>query len=479
LSLSNDDEVFGTVLRLGITGKLFFGLLATSSLVALALAFAVQINFTRGFLGYLNEQELQRVERLAPLLAQAYVENGENWRFLQGRQRGNWYDMIRMVDVNVMENEEERLGPADETLMGINFRLTLVDENQERIVGAPASTIPDATLRPIMVDNRIVAYVALLPFTQVSTDAARTFERQQRISTWIISMLSILVAALVAMILARTLMSPVRKIASATRALAAGNFDQRINVSSRDELGRLADDFNLLALSLKRNEQLRRNFMADVSHELRTPLAVLKGEMEAMEDGMRELSVDNIRALQSEVTSLNKLVNDLYDLSLADIGALTYRKAEINLKVLVEQVLSQYQHRMESAGLLLLFEAKLDDYPVLADPDRLKQLFINLLENSIRYTDANGRILITLTRENGYVVVQIEDSAPGVTDEQLQQLFDRMYRVESSRSRNNGGAGLGLAICRKIAEGHDGDISAGHSSLGGIYMRVTLPVSQP
>jgi two-component system sensor histidine kinase BaeS len=292
-------------------------------------------------------------------------------------------------------------------------------------------------------------------------------------------MLSILVAALVAMILARTLMSPVRKIASATRALAAGNFDQRINVSSRDELGRLADDFNLLALSLKRNEQLRRNFMADVSHELRTPLAVLKGEMEAMEDGMRELSVDNIRALQSEVTSLNKLVNDLYDLSLADIGALTYRKAEINLKVLVEQVLSQYQHRMESAGLLLLFEAKLDDYPVLADPDRLKQLFINLLENSIRYTDANGRILITLTRENGYVVVQIEDSAPGVTDEQLQQLFDRMYRVESSRSRNNGGAGLGLAICRKIAEGHDGDISAGHSSLGGIYMRVTLPVSQP
>lgn len=465
------------MLRLGITGKLFFGLLATSSLVALALAFAVQINFTRGFLGYLNEQELQRVERLTPLLAQAYVENGENWQFLQGRQRGNWYDMIRMVDVNVMENEEERLGPADETLMGINFRLSLVDENQERIVGASTSTIPDATLRPIIVDNQVVAYVALLPFTQVSTDAARTFERQQRISTWIISMLSILVAAVVASILARTLMSPVRKIASATRELAAGNFDQRINVSSRDELGRLADDFNLLALSLKRNEQLRRNFMADVSHELRTPLAVLKGEMEAMEDGMRELSVENIRALQSEVNSLNKLVNDLYDLSLADIGALTYRKSEMNLKPLLQQVLSQYQHRIASAGLMFVFEAKQDNYPVLADPDRLKQLFINLLENSIRYTDAKGRILITMAMDNGNVVVQVEDSAPGVTDEQLQQLFDRMYRVESSRSRNNGGAGLGLAICRKIAEGHDGDISTGHSSLGGIYMRVTLPAA--
>ncbi|GFZ81658.1 two-component sensor histidine kinase [Pseudohongiella nitratireducens] len=465
------------MLRLGITGKLFFGLLATSSLVALALAFAVQINFTRGFLGYLNEQELQRVERLAPLLAQAYVENDENWEFLQGRNRGNWYDMIRMVDVNVMENEEERLGPADETLMGINFRLSLVDENRERIVGASSSTIPDATLRPIIVDDRIVAYVALLPFTQVSTDAARTFERQQRISTWIISILSILVAAVVAIILARTLMSPVRKIAGATRELAAGNFDQRIKVSSRDELGRLADDFNLLALSLKRNEQLRRNFMADVSHELRTPLSVLKGEMEAMEDGMRELSVDNIRALQSEVTSLNKLVNDLYDLSLADIGALTYRKHEINLKQLLEQVLSQYQHRVELAGLILLFEAGDADYTVLADPDRLKQLFINLLENAIRYTDVKGRILVTMKRESGDVVIQLEDSAPGVTDEQLQQLFDRMYRVESSRSRNNGGAGLGLAICRKIVEGHDGEISAGHSSLGGIYMRVALPAT--
>ena len=305
--------------RLGITGKLFFGLLATSSLVALALAIAVQINFTRGFLGYLNEQELQRVERLTPLLAQAYIDNDENWRFLQGRQRGNWYDMIRMVDVNVSETSEGRPEPADETLMGINFRLSLVDENQEHIVGAPSSIIPEATLRPIIVDGRTVAYVALLPFTQVSTDAARTFERQQRISTWIISILSILVAAVVAIILARTLMSPVRRIAGATRELAAGNFDQRIQVSSRDELGRLADDFNLLALSLKKNEQLRRNFMADISHELRTPLAVLKGEMEAMEDGMRELSVENINVLQSEVTSLNKLVNDLYDLSLIHI----------------------------------------------------------------------------------------------------------------------------------------------------------------
>lgn len=461
--------------RLGITGKLFFGLLATSSLVALALAIAVQINFTRGFLGYLNEQELQRVERLTPLLAQAYIDNDENWRFLQGRQRGNWYDMIRMVDVNVSETSEGRPEPADETLMGINFRLSLVDENQEHIVGAPSSIIPEATLRPIIVDGRTVAYVALLPFTQVSTDAARTFERQQRISTWIISILSILVAAVVAIILARTLMSPVRKIAGATRELAAGNFDQRIQVSSRDELGRLADDFNLLALSLKKNEQLRRNFMADISHELRTPLAVLKGEMEAMEDGMRELSVENINVLQSEVTSLNKLVNDLYDLSLADIGALTYRKAEVDLKPLMDHVLSQFQHRTETAGLTLKFDSADETYPVLADPDRLKQLFSNLLENSIRYTDRDGQVQVSMNLRSGSVVIQIEDSAPGVTSEQLQQLFERMYRVESSRSRNNGGAGLGLAICRKIVEGHDGDITTGHSKLGGIYMRVTLP----
>jgi two-component system sensor histidine kinase BaeS len=216
--------------------------------------------------------------------------------------------------------------------------------------------------------------------------------------------------------------------------------------------------------------------VADISHELRTPLAVLRGEIEAVQDGVRQLSSQTLDTLHGEVMRLERLVGDLYELSLSDIGAMQYRKTQIDLLEVLQQSLEAHRAQFAEKGLTLLpaphRPAKL---PMLGDPERLSQLFTNLLKNTLRYTDCGGQLRISIEVRDGWVQLNFQDSAPGVPEKALPRLFDRLYRVESSRSREHGGAGLGLALCKNIVEAHDGTIDARPSPLGGLWIAINLP----
>ena len=286
-----------------------------------------------------------------------------------------------------------------------------------------------------------------------------------------------LFAALAAALLSRTFLAPARAIGTATHRLAAGDFETRVAVAAEDEFGRLADDFNLLARTLGRNEAMRRRMMADVAHELRTPLAIIHGELAAVEDGVRPFGPDTLGSLQAETRALAKLVDDLYQLSLSDLGALDYRRRDLELRGLMAEALLPLRERCRAAGL------ELDDggvagepIAVHADADRLAQLVTNLVENAVRYTDAPGRIEVSVRRAGRDAVLELHDSPPGVPSQELDKLFERFFRLEGSRSRASGGAGLGLAICRNIVEAHDGTIEAFASPLGGLGVRVRLPL---
>jgi two-component system sensor histidine kinase BaeS len=271
------------------------------------------------------------------------------------------------------------------------------------------------------------------------------------------------------------LLAPVKQVAAATHRLAAGHYSERVSVSANDEVGQLARDFNQLALTLESNERLRREFMADVSHELRTPLAVMRGELEAIEDGVRKLDAQSMQSLQGEVKMLSKLVDDLYELSLADVGALTYRKIPLDLNVLTSDSAAMFYERSQARALTLEVDLPATPLPVQADDQRLRQLLSNLLENAMRYTDQGGTVRIQARREGANVRVDIMDSGPGVSSEQLSRLFERFYRTDGSRSRDSGGAGLGLAISRSIAQAHGGTLAAAHSPLGGVWLTLLLP----
>ncbi len=260
-----------------------------------------------------------------------------------------------------------------------------------------------------------------------------------------------------------------------THRLAAGDFTARVVATGQDELGRLAQDFNQLASTLEKNQQMRQAFMADISHELRTPLAVLRGELEAIQDGVRQFTPESVASLQAEVGTLTKLVDDLHQLSLSDEGALAYQKKPLEIVALIEVAAGAFRERFAARGLTLSLSLP-ENVTLFGDRDRLMQLFNNLLENSLRYTDAGGGLLIQGECQGARFVLRFSDSAPGVSDEQLAKLFERFYRAEGSRNRASGGSGLGLAICANIVAAHGGTISADHSSSGGVSITVSLPL---
>lgn len=465
-------------MRIGVRQKLIAAMLGASAVTTIAMGFVSQYGFTRGFIDYLNDQALARMEALVPKVAALYRQ-GSGWQYLRDHPR-DWFDTVGVPGAgpSVIRPGNEPFKMENMDVTGTGLRITLLDEQRRFLIGYPALT-PDAIYRRVVSQGATVGWLAVVPLKRISNLAETRFQRRQLALTWTIAGLAIGAAALIAALLANAFLRPIRNIADTTRRLATGDYRARVTPVSRDEIGLLSSDVNHLALALERNERMRRNLMADVSHELRTPLAVLRAELEALHDGVRNVSPDSVGSLLTEVTTLNKLVNDLHDLAIADVGALSYRKEKINLADVLLACVGAFHERFERQGLLVQSSVSGDPLMVLGDENRLQQLFNNLLENSARYTDPGGLIRVACHRDEAGAHIVIEDSAPGVSAELLPHMFERFFRADASRSRKTGGTGLGMAICRSIVEAHDGSIHAVPSGLGGLQIDVNLPLAPP
>ncbi len=462
-------------MKLNLAARLFAAVLGAAVVVAVAMGVGAHVNLNRDFLGYLNEQAVTRLDLAVPGVTAGYREQG-NWEFVRERP-DIWYRLLRPAPedstVPLTERPPATATPAE--LTGASRRFTLLDAERRRIIGF-SSPADNAVERAIVVDGVTVGWLALTPFESASYGAEKRFADAQARTGWLVGGAAVLLAAAVAFWASRRLLRPVQQVAEATHSLAAGDYTTRVpERADDDEIGRLSRDFNQLALTLQRNEAMRREFMADVSHELRTPLGVLHGELEALEDGVRPLDTSALRSLKGEVATLHKLVDDLYELSLADVGALSYRKAELDLREIIDDAAGAFGERLRSSGLALQLDLPPEPLPAFGDARRLRQLFANLLENSCRYTDAGGALRLQARREGRQMLIDLHDSAPGVRGDQLPRLFERFFRAEASRSRKSGGAGLGLSICERIVQAHEGRIEARPSPMGGLWLRVALP----
>jgi two-component system sensor histidine kinase BaeS len=335
-------------------------------------------------------------------------------------------------------------------------------------------TLPLAR-RPIVVDGRTVGYLGVARSPRPSDAMALAFLEQLRSSLWLIVAAAVALSALAAVLLARHFRQPILQLADGAGALAGGRYDVRLPAVRSDELGELARHFNALAQQLESAESARRQWVADTSHELRTPLAVLRAQLEALQDGVRSATPETLEAMLRQVLALNKLIDELYALARADVGALDCKPAPLDLWAFAAAHAQGFAARLQAAGLTLAFGARPPRTLALADPDRLRQVLDNLFENSLRYTAPGGSIAVHAQAEGGQLQLLIDDSAPGVPDGALARLAERFYRVDASRSRAHGGAGLGLALCRRLLEAQGGSLTFAHSPLGGLRVILSLP----
>jgi two-component system sensor histidine kinase BaeS len=457
--------------RPGITGKLFLAILATCIVLLISMHWAVRLSFERGFIDYIKRGNEQRLQLLSEALGEQYAQHG-NWRFLRNNDRFV-FQVLRSLE---HDSGDDKPGPGMPP-HGWRTQFWVVDQAGRVMVGPRSPVPPDGKRREIIVNGVQVGSVVASPVERLTRNTDINFDRQQKRTSWLIVALATLLAALATFPLARGLLAPVKRLVEGIHRLAAGDFSTRVTATGGDELGKLAQDFNQLATTLERNQQMRRDFMADISHELRTPLAVLRGELEAIQDGVRKFTPESVASLQAEVGTLTKLVDDLHQLSMSDEGALAYQKSSVDVVTLLEMAAGAFRERFASRGLTIAFSLP-ERIDVFGDRDRLMQLFNNLLENSLRYTDSGGKLVIS-GREHGQTVkLEFADSTPGVTDEQLERLCERFYRTEGSRNRASGGSGLGLAICVNIVAAHGGTLHASHSPFGGVSITVELPLDR-
>ncbi len=274
------------------------------------------------------------------------------------------------------------------------------------------------------------------------------------------SLASLGLAFVLSFLLTRRVLRPLSQMTAITKEVAAGNFSLRAEISTSDEVGQLGIAFNNMADRLGKIEQLRKTMVADVAHELRTPLTNLRGYLEALNDGVIPPTPETLRMLQQENLRLVHLVDNLQQLARADAAKAYLKREDIVLADLVKQMVELHRLNFQKKAITVETRWEDDQAQVSADRDKLLQAMQNLLDNCCKYTPEKGRVEVAISRVQGGIKVDFHNSGAGIAPGDLPFIFERFFRVDRSRSRDAGGAGIGLAITKELIEAHGGSIGA-------------------
>lgn len=282
-------------------------------------------------------------------------------------------------------------------------------------------------------------------------------------------------ALVVGILLSRQFLRPLSELTRAITAMRAGNLDQRVQIRTRDELGILAQTFNEMSANLYHAIQHRKQMTADIAHDLRTPLTVIGGYLEALRDGTLKPTPERFSVMSDEVRLLQRLVEDLRTLSLADAGELKLLRAPVNPRELLERVAVSFEESAATAGITLCVKTADDLSDILIDQERMVQVLGNLVSNALRHTPRGGTVTLQAQTTAGGVQLMVSDTGSGIRPEDLPKVFNRFYRSDPSRQSDSGESGLGLAIVKSIVEAHGGTIAAQSQLEAGTTMLITLP----
>jgi two-component system OmpR family sensor kinase/two-component system sensor histidine kinase BaeS len=276
------------------------------------------------------------------------------------------------------------------------------------------------------------------------------------------------------------MINPLSEVIAAAQAVSQGDLSARVPVDARnDDLTALSIHFNHMADELERSDRQRRNLLADIAHELRTPITILRGRLEGILDGVYPADEAHIAPALEETYLLERLVEDLRLLALAESNQLRFELKPINLTELAKTILGLFSAQAGERNVQLKMEAEANIPEVMVDPQRFQQVVGNLIDNSLRYTPEGSTIDLIIHRQENSVELTVADEGPGIPEAELEHVFDRFWRGDKSRARSTGGAGLGLSIARQLVEAQGGKITAHNRPERGFAVQITLPVHEP
>jgi two-component system sensor histidine kinase BaeS len=360
---------------------------------------------------------------------------------------------------------------------------TLVDSKTDQVLLAgegyqagdiiPSSNITNGI--PIQAGNQTVGILLInRPVYRIS-QLGSTFLDRINLQILLGGLTGIGLALLLAIFLSRTLTRPIRELTAATQIVSEGNLAYQVPVRSRDELGQLASSFNHMNADLVRSLNLRRQMTADIAHELRTPISIILGHTEAVHDGVLPASNETFEIIREEAERLEHLVDDLRTLSMADAGELKLVVRPYPPEKLLNDAKKTYSHQAKQKKITLSVRADTDLPEMEIDPQRMKEVFSNILDNALRYTPEGGHITLSAEVFENTIEMRVQDSGPGVSSDDLDKIFERFYRTETSRTREAGGSGLGFAIAKSVVERHAGRIWAESKPGTGLTVVIRIP----
>jgi two-component system OmpR family sensor kinase/two-component system sensor histidine kinase BaeS len=438
--------------------------------------------------------DVAQANALAPLLADFYSQN-DDWGGVEaylasapqsqdppagqmgpgmmgpGGMMENWGDWMGMTRAS---------GPLTDRVVVLDAGGMVIADTGEAILGEQHPAQHASNGAPVLVNGETVGAVLVGSMIEpVLNPADEDFLRSVNLSILVASVAVGLLALVLGSLLFLQITSPLQALSRSAKAIAEGDLGQRVAVQSEDEIGQVARSFNRMAESLAKSDLQRRNVIADIAHELRTPLTIVQGNLEALMDGVYDLTPENVAGIHKQTVVLTRLVADLRDLALAEAGQLRLELKTLSLFDVIAQVTEGLEVQAREKDVTLKFEVVADLPNVQADEQRIAQVLFNLMSNALRHTPAGGTITISVEARDDRALVSVRDTGTGIPPEDLLHVFERFYRADRSRARSTGGSGLGLTIAKQIVEAHGGQIWAQSWIGAGSTFAFSLPLSVP
>lgn len=433
------------------------------------ISFISNFMINKRFQSYLESEQSDKFEKIYEEVNKLYVENYTNLDRLNLKS----YSLTENISLVIKDTNDKTVYDSN---TGMGMGMGIIRQRMNMMHRIPEGNYVEKTY-PLIHDNSnlgslIIGYID----NSYLTDSAIIFKDTLTRSFMLSGIITVFIGILVSIILSKGLTSPLIIITNTANKIRKGDLTAKSVINTNTtEIAELAESINYLGTTLSQQENIRKRYASDISHELRTPLTTLQTHLEAIMDGVWQPTNEHLDILMKEVTRLTNLVDDLKDSFIQEEYTMHINKTKFNVSTVLEGIITTYEPLFNNENYKLNISIE-KDVEVLMDKDKFKQIVNNILSNSLRYLNEGGEVLVGLKKSQDNIILTLKDNGIGIKDEDMKNIFERFYRVDTSRNKITGGSGLGLSIVKSIVEAHNGTITLNSKYGEGTVVEIRLPV---